>query len=301
MRGEKKRRRLSDSAASGIVALIFLVLGFQLALFVEKVVRRPAPDDSCRVSESPPGGTAGAADSVICASVPARTGKHAHSAAESVHPAFRGYPRPDAAPHRTVESFPFDPNDVTTAELVRLGLTERQAGVIENYRSKGGRFRRKSDFAKMYVVSDSLYARLEPFIEIPKVELNGADSAALVSLKGIGPYFAGKIMEYRDRLGGFVEIGQLLEIERFGQERFDEIADCVEIDASAVRRLDLWRADEETLSSHPYVGKRPARSIVLFRNVYDSSRWTLDNLVTEKILTPEMVEKLKKYVTLQVI
>ena len=49
----------------------------------------------------------------------------------------------------------------------------------------------------------ALYARLEPYIEIPKLELNTADSTALVALRGIGPYYARKILAYRDRLGGF--------------------------------------------------------------------------------------------------
>ncbi|MBQ1754135.1 MAG: helix-hairpin-helix domain-containing protein, partial [Bacteroidales bacterium] len=197
----EKQEKLSKSAASGLVALVFLILGFQLALFVVKVVERPA--------ESPvePEVAQSVADSVPQV-------KPAASPPAPKRSKYGGYERPASAaapkrtrprePERSYESFAFDPNTVSVADLQRLGLSERQAQSIENYREKGGRFRSKADFQKMYVVSDTLFARLEPYIEIAKLELNGADSAALVSLRGIGPWYARKILDYRDRLGGFV-------------------------------------------------------------------------------------------------
>ena len=42
--GERKEK-LSNSAFSGVVALVFLILGFQLAVFVMKVVRQPAVEE----------------------------------------------------------------------------------------------------------------------------------------------------------------------------------------------------------------------------------------------------------------
>ena len=38
---KREKEKLSKGAASGMVALVFLVLGFQLAIFVVKVVERP--------------------------------------------------------------------------------------------------------------------------------------------------------------------------------------------------------------------------------------------------------------------
>ena len=56
---------------------------------------------------------------------------------------------------RRYESFKFNPNTVSVDDLMRLGFSEKQAQSIDNYRRKGGRFRRKSDFARSYVVADS--------------------------------------------------------------------------------------------------------------------------------------------------
>ncbi|MBR6423734.1 MAG: helix-hairpin-helix domain-containing protein, partial [Bacteroidales bacterium] len=167
------------------------------------------------------------------------------------------------------------------------------------YRAKGGRFRSKADFQKMYVVSDTLFARLEPYIEIPKLELNAADSVALVSLRGIGPYYARKILDYRDRLGGFYEIAQLREIEGIDEERFAGLADQIRVDTSMLRRIDLWHAPDSLLAQHPYLGPKGARSIVRYRTLYDSTRWTPADLVKERVLSEENIEKLKKYIETQ--
>ena len=103
-------------------------------------------------------------------------------------------------PRRNVESFPFDPNTVSVEDLCRLGFSLKQAPSIDNYRRKGGRFRRKSDFAKSYVVSDSIYRRLEPYVDIPLVDLNEADSAAFDALPLL---LDGDIEKARSQINGF--------------------------------------------------------------------------------------------------
>ena len=298
MRREKKEG-LSRSAASGMVALVFLILGFQLAIFVLKVMERPETSGPVEATVKVEGERDTAADTVtpVYAPSPPRT-------------KLGGYARPGDARSgsgmakrsgtaRIYESFAFNPNTVSLEDLVRLGLSPRQAESIENYRSKGGRFRSKADFQKMYVVSDTLFARLEPYIDIPKLELNVADSAALVSLRGIGPWYARKILDYRDRLGGFVAKEQLLEIDGIDADRLAGFSDEVTVDPSRIRRIDLWNAPDSVLARHPYLGPKGARSIVRYRELYDSTRRTLPDLARERVLAEENIEKLKKYIVNQ--
>lgn len=282
--------RGSKGAASGLVALVFLVLGFQLAIFVVKVVDRPQASETAGVFPESEHFSASDTETRAVERAPRRS-DHQTVPVKS--------PTAVIVPVRTYESFAFDPNTVSLDDLQRLGLTLRQAESIENYRSKGGRFRTKTDFLKMYVVSDTLYARLEAFIEIARLELNTADSTALVELRGIGPYYARKILEYRERLGGFLEKEQLLEIEGFGQERYDGLCDEIEVDASKCHWLDLWNASESSLARHPYLGTKGARSIVRYKALYDSTRWTLADLEHERVLPVENIEKLKKYIEIQ--
>ena len=66
--------------------------------------------------------------------------------------------------------FPFDPNTLTHDQWVKIGLTDKQIKVIENYRAKGGKYYDKEDFKKMYCISQTDYEILEPYIEIKMVK-----------------------------------------------------------------------------------------------------------------------------------
>jgi DNA uptake protein ComE-like DNA-binding protein len=292
----KEGEKQSKGVASGMVALVFLILGFQLAIFAVKVIDRPSAEIPGQARHDEKGIPGQARDEGVQAD------EKTERRSERNDPPERRSERnvqPGRCSERSYESFPFDPNTVSLADLQRLGLTLRQAETIDHYRSKGGRFRTKDDFRKMYVVTDSLFARLEPFIKIPKVELNAADSAALVSLRGIGPYYARKILDYRERLGGFLNKAQLLEIEGLDEERLAGFADEVEIDTSRCRRLDLWHASDSALARHPYLGEKGARSIARYKKLYDTTRWTLADLERERVFPKENIEKLKKYIDIQ--
>ncbi|MBQ3819853.1 MAG: helix-hairpin-helix domain-containing protein, partial [Bacteroidales bacterium] len=212
---EKKKGK--DSGPSGTVfkaggiALAFLIIGYQSALFVHRAAQlriaaiRDHPDTVYVVD---PG-----LASRLLASYPEQAGASPAGAPPTVR---RNAPhsapvRQERARSRRVESFRFNPNTVSLEDLMRLGFSEKQARAIDNYRQKGGRFRRPSDFAKSYVVSDSVFKRLEKYIDIPRTDINRADSAAFDALPGIGPYFAAKMVEYRARLGGYSYPEQLMD------------------------------------------------------------------------------------------
>ena len=197
-----------------------------------------------------------------------------------------------ASRRRAVENFRFNPNTVSVEDLMRLGFSEKQAQSIDNYRQKGGRFRRKSDFARSYVVDDSVFRRLEPFIDIPKLDINKADSAAFDSLPGIGGWFASRMVEYRRRLHGYSCPEQLLEIYRFDRERYDGLRDL--ITCSPAPPYPLWSLPVDSLRLHPHIGSwQTARAIVFFREHNPREKWTVDALLGAGILSEEQAAKLR--------
>jgi len=286
---KREKKFLTKGAASGIVALIFLILGFQLAVFFMKVVQKPTSETAAEntiqesVKESPKQSKQQASGQSRAAA------KHKPSYSKS---ALGGYVTKD---QRSYESFPFDPNTVSVDSLVLLGLTRKQAESIENYRSKGGKFRKPEDFAKMYVVTDTLYARISPFIKIRKLDLNSADSSALVGLNGIGPYYARRIMEYRTALGGFSNLDQLLEIRGIDSEKIDGFRESVWLDSSRITRFDLWHSSDSILACHPYIGEKKLRRIVRFKSVYDTTQWNYSNLIRDNVLDTATLSRLKAY------
>ena len=192
-----------------------------------------------------------------------------------------------------MENFRFDPNTVSREDLCRLGFSEKQAASIVNYRLKGGRFRRKTDFAKSYVVADSVYRRLEPYIDIPRVDLNLADSAAFDALPGIGGYFASRMVEYREKLGGSYSYAeQLMDIWNFDREKYDALADLITVDSAHVRPYPMWSLPEDSLRLHPYIGTYAAHGIVLFRENNPPSAWSVGALERAGVLRREDASRL---------
>ena len=217
---KKKRTEWSPALKVGAIALAFLIIGYQIALFVHQAaVTRILANHDRRdtVYVHVPAEQAGP-DAAPAA--PAAAQRRAQDRAAAV---VRRY-----APRR-VETFRFNPNTATHDELVRLGFSDRQATAIEHYRQAGGHFARKEDFRKSYVVADSVYNRLEAYIDIPKVDLNAADSAAFDALPGIGPHFAALIVARRAEIGGYTDTRQLLEIKNFGEERYEGLKDLVTV------------------------------------------------------------------------
>ena len=211
--------------------------------------------------------------------------------------------------------FAFDPNTVREDELIRLGFTPRQAAGILHYREAGAVFRRAADFARCYTVSDEMYRRLEPYIRIgadarsrnagvagsslrpetaAPLELNSADSAALVALRGIGPLTAGRIARYRERLGGYACVEQLQEIEGMTDRNYRLIEQQIFVDSSKIKKIDINFALPNRMKGHPYIGDKLLDRILKYRQLKGGWR-SIEDLTEQHILTAEQAERLLPY------
>ena len=135
------------------------------------------------------------------------------------------------------------------------------------------------------MVADSVFDRLEPYIDIPRIDLNKADSAAFETLPGIGPYFAAKMVSYRASLGGYSHPEQLLEIYHFDREKYDALKDL--ISCSPPEPYPIWTLSERDLARHPHISRDEAHSIVLYRTHQPQDQWTLEGMRKAGILTEE--------------
>lgn len=298
--GHSEKNQHARSFKFGAVCLVFLLIGFQAALFVNKaaVLRieslRDHPDTVYVVryvgsgdEAAPLFGNEGGRFSGTVEDGSATDTFRRNSAHSATVQKIRGG-------KRQVESFRFNPNTVSVEDLQRLGFSQKQAQSIENYRSKGGRFRRKSDFAKSFVVADSVYGRLESYIDIPLLDINKADSAAFDDLPGVGPYFAAKMVWYRERLGGYSYPEQLMDIYNFDESKYNGLSDliCCSPPSEPFR---LWQLPSDSLRMHPYIGGwREAEAIVLLRKKYPSDSLSVDLLERAGILPVEKCEKLSR-------
>lgn len=225
-----------------------------------------------------------------------------------------------------VTYFKFDPNGLAVVDWKRLGLSDRQVRVIKNYEAKGGRFRKKEDLKKIYAIDDTDYARLSPYIEIelaepdaarfaatkaqdrsaamlPKEEqllhldLNGADSLELQYLPGVGPVFASRIVRFRERLGGFHHISQLMDVYGFDSMRFDGLKPHVYVDSAKVKKIALNTADYQIFRNHPFLDHKLANAIVQYRKQH-GPYGSISDLLNIAIMDEGNFRKIAPYLTL---
>ena len=311
--GENKKSGFSTSVIAGGVALVFLIIGFQTAMFIHKasvaaiVSHRDRPDTVYvteyhyvhdaeeALSES----SVVSGNLSVRRNVPASNGQKVIVGRDTVRSNYAHSPRAEAIyrkySEKSAESFRFNPNTASVSDLERLGFSEKQARSIVRYREKGGRFRRREDFAKSYVVADSVYRRLEPYIDIPLLDLNLADSAAFDALPGIGGYFASQMVKYRKRLGGSYSFKeQLMEIWKFDKEKYDALSDLVTVSPEHKKPYPIWTLPEDSLRMHPYIGSYAARGVVLYRENNPASAWTVEGLVNAGVIDRENAAKLSR-------
>ena len=295
----KARKEKGRGYLTGIIAVVFMIIGYQTALFVHHAAvmkltaNRDEPDTvyiyqyPAKLSKSSMGtGTSvSAVPSQVSGEVIRKNAAHSQRA-EAVR---------SNAPRKNVETFRFNPNTATEEDLCRLGFTPKQAASIVAYRVKGGKYRRKADFAASFVVSDSIFKRLEPYIDIPLIDLNLADSAAFDSLPGIGGWFASKMVSYRKELGGYSYKEQLMEIWKFDQEKYDALADLITLNPENLRQYPLWTLPADSLRKHPYIRNyETARAIVLFRDNNPPENYTIQALEQAGIISSETASRLSR-------
>ena len=227
-----------------------------------------------------------------------------------------------ATESRKVERFPFDPNTADSTQLLRLGLQPWQVRNIYKYRAHGGIYRQKEDFARLYGLTVKQYRELEPYIRISSdylpastlvgkrepierdtlrypvkikenehVVLNTADTTQLRKVPGIGSYFAGEIFRHGQRLGGYVSVDQLDEIEDFPKDAKQYFV----IANAQPKRLNINKLSLQQLRRHPYINFYRAKAITDYRRLHGDIK-SLNELRLNKDFTDEVIRRLEPYI-----
>lgn len=127
------------------------------------------------------------------------------------------------------------------------------------------------------------------------VELNSADSAALDALPGIGPYFARQILLYRERLGFYADISQLMDIRGVDTSMLSRLEGRIYIDPASIRHIDFYTMSEDSMAAHPYIGPYAAKGLDRLRRTVPRSQFTISKIIENKILSPAQASRLKLY------
>ena len=238
---------------------------------------------------------------------------------------------------KVIKPFPFDPNTIDAKGWEALGLQAKTISTIQHYIEKGGRFRQPDDLRRIYGIHSDLADQLVPFVHIPAsnntkgppykrdtgfvnrkwhrdtagstnnrvpykrkweiIDINLADSIAFVSLPGIGPTLAQRIIRFRDNLGGFFSLSQILEVYGIKDSVFQLIQPRMACTGN-VHKISINRADFTILNAHPYINFQEAKAIVNFRAQHGNFKQP-EELLQLILLNDQWLQKIKPYLNFE--
>lgn len=215
----------------------------------------------------------------------------------------------------------FDPNTADSSTLVHLGFKPWQAKNMVKYRAAGGKYRKPEDLKKLYGMTDSMFQALTPYIYIAREEVDSvavdslrkdslprwkeenkdtilnlrtADTVELKMIHGIGSYRARQIVRYREQLGGFVSVEQVLEAKGMENVDADSLLAHFWIDSVKIEAMNVNSVGVQRLSRHPYLRFEQAQAIYELRR----KKIRLDSiqqLQQIECISAETLEKIAPY------
>lgn len=211
---------------------------------------------------------------------------------------------------------PFDPNTADAALLKASGIPEYLAVRIENYTSKGGKFKYKADLKKIYGFPEELYIALVPYIQLPEnkeniaakqgeksknikyLEINTATKEQLIEIRGIGEATANRIMTYRDKIGGFVNWEQLQSVYQLPSAIIDSIKKYGTLNPDAINKININTISYQDLSKNLLFKYKEASLIINYRDV-NGKYTSVEDFRKIKMISDTLIQKVAPYLVFE--
>lgn len=231
---------------------------------------------------------------------------------------YSSYKKKDVSFKPTGLLFEFDPNTIDEAGWKRLGLRDKTISTILNFRNKGGKFKTADDIEKIWGLFPDEAARLKPYVRIAAfqgdarnsnykpykpyekpaiavVDINVADSNALLALPGIGPKLSSRILQFRNKLGGFHSIEQVKETYALQDSVYQKIVPYLRLN-KGVTTININEATIDQLKAHPYIRYHLANAIVQYRTQHGAYQ-RIEDIKKIMIVDEETFTKMAPYLS----
>jgi DNA uptake protein ComE-like DNA-binding protein len=221
-----------------------------------------------------------------------------------------------------VNLMPFNPNTATENELLSLGIEKKVVNNVLKYREKGGKFYKKEDLKRIYNFSEIDFLRLENYIQLTDsqkntdydfekvkkaglekskpllppsiIDVNKATQVEWLQLRGIGSIFANRILEQREKLGGFASLEQLKEIHGLPDSTYHHITPYLKLSTPVFRKIFINHFNSENFT-HPYLTRKQVDVIVRYSLNHGKFK-TIEDFKKTGVFTDLNLEKLKPYI-----
>ena len=135
----------------------------------------------------------------------------------------------------------------------------------------------------------------KPMYDIVKLDLNRCDTGDIVVVPLFGSKRAARLVEYRERLGGFYSLAQVQEVFVLQDMDISHMEKYFYVNAGDVRKININTATYKEMVSHPYFDAYLTKTILHYREQHGAIH-SLEELQQVTHAYPELMEKLKHYV-----
>lgn len=211
--------------------------------------------------------------------------------------------------------FTFDPNTLPADGWKKLGIKDKTIQNIQKYLAKGGKFYQPKDIEKIWGLRPDEIERLQPYIQIEQnkttdnfdhkkyekpvhvptiIDINTADTSALIALPGIGSKLAQRIITFREKLGGFYKPEQVAETFGLPDSTYQKVKSRFALNNTVLKQININTATIEELKLHPYIRYHIGNIIIQYRNQHGNFN-TVEDLKKIMLIDDETYNKIYRY------
>jgi len=227
-----------------------------------------------------------------------------------------------ATTSRQPEQRKFNPNFITDYSGYRLGMTPEEIDRLHKFRAEGKWVNSVADFKKVTMVSDSLLNEISPYFQFPewvthprttsqsrsfnteksydqKIDLNKATAEELQQVNGIGEVLSQRIIQYRNRLNGFLVDEQLYDVYGLEYEVVRRIINDFTVkEKPEVTKFNINKASASDMATLPFISFNLAREIVDYRMLHEGFE-KLEELKNVEGFPVQKFDRFALYLTLE--
>ena len=218
---------------------------------------------------------------------------------------------------------PFNPNFITDFKGYKLGMSSEEIDRLLDHRKQNKWINSKEDFQRVTKVSDSFLDQISSYFKFPdwisnpkpkysdwrkgfkektfdqKIDLNSATQLELKKVNGIGEALSKRIIDYRDKLGGFTNDIQLYEVYGLDYQLTDKVRNDFTVKTpKEIIKMNLNKISASDIATVPGISFELAKRIWEFRVLNEG---IVDFIELKKIegLTERKLQGIQLYLKLE--
>ncbi|TDR19707.1 ComEA family DNA-binding protein [Flavobacterium cheniae] len=217
--------------------------------------------------------------------------------------------------------YPFNPNYITDFKGYKLGMTIQEIDRLHAFRKQGKFVNSVEEFQQVTKVSNAFLSKISPYFKFPdwvknkgtatsekfhkflpkekekiiQKDINVATREDLIAVYGIGEKLADKILQEKEKLGGFVSMEQFQFMWGISPEAISDLEKRFTIKSQiGIKKIAINDLSQKELAKFPYFNYALAKEIVIYRTM-NSGIKNIDDLTKIKGMPNEKIKIIALY------